>query len=137
MVEAVLGTLKLTRQFNMRSKFITSLSLMVMTPFMVSACANEGYGTKEESVSVSVAKSATSSHSVMDEPVNFSTPAAVKKSLQQIQQQAGEDEALELDEALQYLLYYDMSVGHNEQALHKKLDGKTPNQIIALAKAHS
>ncbi len=137
MVEAVLGTLKLTRQFNMRSKFITSLSLMVMTLFMVSACVNEGYGTKAESTSVSVAKSATSSHSVMDEPVNFSTPAAVKKSLQQIQQQAGEDEALELDEALQYLLYYDMSVGHNEQALHKKLDGKTPNQIIALAKAHS
>lgn len=134
MVEAALGTLKLTRQFNMRNKFITSLTVMVMTLFMVSACANEDDGIKAESTPVGLAKSTTSPPSVMNEPVNFSTPAAVKESLQHIQQQAGEAKAGKLEDALAYLLYYDMSVSHNEQQLHKKLNGKTPNQIIALVK---
>ena len=36
--------------------------------------------------------------------------------------------------AMQYLLVYDLSVGNNEEKLYQKLNGRTPEQIIAKMK---
>jgi hypothetical protein len=35
---------------------------------------------------------------------------------------------------MQYIMVYDLSVGNNEEKLHKKLNGRTPEQIIAKMK---
>jgi|AP95_1055475.scaffolds.fasta_scaffold32676_3 hypothetical protein len=69
--------------------------------------------------------------SVMDLPVNFSTPEDIEKSFQIIGELAGEAGLAKLKSALQYLLFYDVSVGHNEEKMYKKLNGRTPNQIIS------
>ena len=42
--------------------------------------------------------------------------------------------ARRVESKMGYLLTYDLSVGHNEAKLQKKLNGKTPNEIIAMKK---
>ncbi len=127
----------------MRTGFITLGTATLMTLFLATACAQKDQDTEPDRKNVVFAKADTRQqselkpsgqrYSVLVEPVNFSTPEEVKNSLQKVLEQAGEKEAQRVSGAMEYLMYYDLSLGRNEQALHKKLDGKTPNQIIALA----
>jgi len=71
---------------------------------------------------------------VMDLPVNFSTPEDVEKSIEKVKQGAGEKKARALSVAMQYILTYDLSVKNDKEQMYKKLDGKTPNEIIAQMK---
>ena len=128
----------------MHTGFITTGAAILMTLFLATACAKEEQDTKPERSNVALTKADvqqqsdlkpdTQRHPVLDEPVDFSTPERVKSSLQKVLEQAGEGEAMQVSSAMQYLLYYDLNISGNEQALHKKLDGKTPNQIIAMTK---
>lgn len=72
--------------------------------------------------------------SVMDQPVDFSTPEAVEESIERVRQEAGEDEARHLQNALGYILAYDLSLGRDKEKMYKKLNGRTPNAIIAKMK---
>ncbi len=81
-----------------------------------------------------VAGTGTGKNSIMDQPVDFSSSGNVAKSLQAIEQQAGEKSAGMVNNAIQFMLVYDLSVGRNKDKLYKKLDGKTPNEILAMTK---
>ena len=35
---------------------------------------------------------------------------------------------------MKYVMYYDLSLRNDKEKLYKKLDGKTPEQIIAMIK---
>ena len=70
--------------------------------------------------------------SVMDLPVNFSTSEDVEKSLQLIKEESGERSLYALKNAMGYILYYDLGLGHDKEKMYKKLNGKTPNEIIAM-----
>ena len=63
-----------------------------------------------------------------------STPEDVEKTLQNIREKAGDKAYNQLKNTIQYLLFYDLSVANNKQKLYKKLDGRTPEQIIAKMK---
>ncbi len=54
--------------------------------------------------------------------------------MQNVREQAGAQAYRKLDNAVKYILYYDLSLKNNKEALYKKLDGKTPEQIIAKGK---
>jgi len=69
--------------------------------------------------------------SIMDKPVNFSTPEDVDKSIEAVRQAAGEPAARELNNALKYILFYDLSLGRNKEKMYQKYNGQTPNEIIA------
>ncbi len=69
--------------------------------------------------------------SVMDRPVDFSTQENIEKSMDLIKQEAGEGAVASVENAMKYILYYDLSVGHNKDKMYKKLNGRTPKQIIA------
>ncbi len=129
----------------MRTGFITLGTATLMTLFLTAVYAQGGKGiqidpsdvyiTETEKQQPSELEADNQSHPVLDEPVDFSTARKTEKSFQKVLGKAGKREADRLSGALQYLLYYDLSVGGNEQALHKKLNGKTPNQIFAMAKS--
>jgi hypothetical protein len=70
--------------------------------------------------------------SVMDLPVNFSTPEDVEKSLQLIKEESGERSSTAVKNAMKHILYYDLGLGHDKEKMYKKLNGKTPNEIIAM-----
>lgn len=72
--------------------------------------------------------------SVMDLPVDFSTPEKVEESIEKVREQAGDAEARELSNALGYILAYDLSIRGKKEKMYKKLDGRTPNDIIAKMK---
>jgi len=72
---------------------------------------------------------------VMDLPVNFSTPEDVAKSIEKVRQGAGDTKAKQLSIAMQYILTYDLSVGNDKEKMYKKLNGSTPNEIIARMKS--
>ena len=72
--------------------------------------------------------------SVMDMPVNFSTPQDVEESIEKVRLEAGEAEALRLENALGYILAYDLSLERDKDKMYKKLNGRTPNAIIAKMK---
>ena len=71
---------------------------------------------------------------VMDEPVNFSTPEDVEQTLLRIRQEQGDQAFKKLNSAMSYMMFYDLSIGRNKEKLYAKLDGKTPNEIIAEGK---
>ena len=70
----------------------------------------------------------------MNQPVNFSTPEDVEKTMQNIREKEGGKAYNQLKNAMQYIMVYDLSVGNNKEKMYKKLDGRTPEQIIAKMK---
>ena len=77
---------------------------------------------------------AGSDMSVMDKPVNFSTPEDVEKSIEAVRLGAGDKAARDLNNALKYILAYDLSIRHDKEKMYQKLNGRTPNEIIAKMK---
>ena len=119
----------------MHRTLFTSVTAGVLALFMVTACAQDSKGTETTAEQVSVtAETSGQAESAMDQPVDFSTPENVEKSLQKVREQDGEVAYKNLVNAMKYVSYYDLSVGGNKEKLHKKLNGQTPNQIIAKAK---
>lgn len=124
----------------MCKKLLTILSAGTMALFLVTACAEESevanstVATKSELSSEKVTDSGNQSDSLMNQPVNFSTPEDVEKTLQNIREKEGDKAYKQIKNAMQYIMYYDLSLKNDKEKLYKKLDGKTPEQIIAEAK---
>jgi len=126
----------------MRKTLFTSITALAMSFYLLAACADESKGTEtggeaesvatQEAVSEEVKKTEVKSKSLMNQPADFSTPEAAEKTLQNIREQEGEKAYNTLQQAMQYVMFYDLSVGNNKEKLYKKLDGKTPNEIVAM-----
>jgi len=125
----------------MRKLFLTSVPATMVAFFLVSASADES--TKSETaadvkpatgavVTATTTAASTAKDSVMDQAVDFSSPENVKKSLQTIREQAGEKQAGRVQNAMDYLIVYDLSIKRDKNKLYKKLNGKTPNEIIKM-----
>ncbi len=123
--------------------FLTSASALVATLFLVTACAEDAKDTETETASTdtpaaaaeapeTVVETGAAAASIMDQPVDFSSPENIEKTMAAIRQQAGEKEAGSVDNAIGYLMVYDLSVKRDKEKLYAKLNGKTPNEIIAM-----
>jgi len=124
----------------MRKKIITLISAGTMALFLVTACAEEGEDVnnttpeKNGSSSAKVADPGSQGDSLMNQPVNFSTPENVEETLQNIREKEGDRAYNQIKNAMQYIMYYDLGLRNDKEKLYKKLDGKTPEQIIAMIK---
>jgi hypothetical protein len=131
------------KEYDMPRKFITTVfvcsTILTMTP----ACAEQDKAAEataakaqpsEAIESAAEAATADGATSIMETPVNFSTPEDVEKSIDLVREQAGEAQARELSNALGYILAYDLSLGRDKEKMYKKLNGRTPNEIIAKMK---
>jgi len=127
----------------MYKKFITALLITFLASILIYAYAEQDKGaetpkgtatTDVESGEVESGTAVGAQTSVLDQPVDFSSPEAVDESIDKVRQEAGEKKAREMTVAMKYILTYDLSVGHNKEKMHKKLDGSTPNEIIARMK---
>lgn len=121
----------------MRKTLITSIIAGTMSLFLLNACAKESDNAVSNidpaiEKEAAVAETAEPESSIMDQPVNFSTPEDVEKSIQNVREQEGDSAAKTLEGAMKYVLYYDLSLGGDKEKLYSKLDGKTPNQIISM-----
>ena len=121
----------------MYKKFITALLITFLASILIFAYAEQDKGAEETNVSSGETEKGSvegGQASILDQPVDFSSPEAVDKSIDKVRQEAGEKKAREMTVAMKYILTYDLSVGHNKEKMHKKLDGSTPNEIIARMK---
>ncbi len=124
----------------MFKKLLTTISAVTMALFLVTASAEEGEdadsttAVKSGSSSGEVTDSGNQSESLMNQPVNFSTPENVEKTLQHIREKEGDRAYKRVKSAMQYIMYYDLSLRNDKEKLYKKLDGNTPEQIIAMVK---
>ena len=121
----------------MLKTLVTSISLITLTLTLTTAHAGqEQHAAAAENNTTAADQELTNDQqvSVMDLPVNFSTTEDIDKSLQAVREQAGEAQERDLKNAIQYLMTYDLSVRNDKQKLYKKLDGRTPNQIISKMK---
>jgi hypothetical protein len=116
----------------------TYIMASAMALFLVSACAEDSKDPETTTAQVSAPESAGNagddSTSIMDQPMDFSTAENVEISLQKIREQEGDEAYKTLNSAMKYVKYYDLSISNNMEKLYKKLDGKTPNEIIAMMK---
>lgn len=134
----------------MHHKILIPLTTAVLSLSLLSACSDEAADspaakatqpaaqeidkkTTEKKAVTPAAKPDSGVVDVMDMPMNFSTPATTKKSFLAVKVEAGGMEVSKLLQALKYLQKTDKSVNHNKQKLYKKLNGKTPNEIMRLA----
>ncbi|MDX2416454.1 MAG: hypothetical protein QNK19_03230 [Xanthomonadales bacterium] len=130
----------------MFKKLFTTFSIVSMTLILVPACAEQNADaetvksttqieeTSNASTEAEAAETSGEQVSVMDLPVDFSSPEKVEESIEKVREQAGDDAARELSNALGYVLAYDLSVGANKEKMYKKLNGRTPNAIISKMK---
>lgn len=121
----------------MLKTLVTSISLLTLTLTLATAHAGQDqHAAAAENNTTAADQELTNDQqvSVMDLPVNFSTTEDIDKSLQAVREQAGEAQERDLKNAIQYLMTYDLSVRNDKQKLYKKLDGRTPNQIISKIK---
>ena len=128
----------------MFKKLLTAASIVTITLFLLPACAKQDNApettadsgqTTDASAPMSVnQKTQGGQGSVMDQPVNFSSQKEVNKSIEKVRQQVGDAEANELNKALGVILTQDMSLRQDKDRLFRKLNGKTPNEIIAMMK---
>ena len=115
------------------SKFVlTTASAVIVSLFLLAACTENNTDTKSISTATSESEHGVG-NSIMDQPVDFSSPESVEKSLENIRQQAGEKEASSVSSAIGHMVVYDLSVNRNKKKLYEKLDGKTPNEILVMA----
>lgn len=73
---------------------------------------------------------------IMDEPLRSNEPGSFEAGLAKVRESASEREAAQLDNALRSLLMYDIAARGKMDKLYERLDGKTPNEIIAMANAN-
>ena len=124
----------------MCKKLLTIISAGTMAIFLVTASAEESetanstVATNSGLSSEKVADSNNQNDSLMNQPVNFSTPEDVEKTLQNIREKEGDKAYKQVKNAMQYIMYYDLSLRNDKEKLYMKLDGKTPEQIIAEVK---
>ncbi len=133
----------------MLKNLLTTISVFTMILMLAPACAEQDQDAEAAKNSKPVAETVTATptaqtapdtaatdegKAIMDMPVNFSTPEDVEKSIEAVRQQAGEAQARKLSNALGYILAYDLSVGNDKAKMYEKLNGRTPNEIIAKMK---
>lgn len=122
----------------MRKTLFISIMASAIVLFQVSACAENSNDPETTTAQVSAPESADNagghSTSIMDQPIDFSTAENAEKSLQKIREQEGDRAYKTLNNAMKYVKYYDLSISNDMEKLYKKLDGKTPNEIIAMMK---
>ena len=126
----------------MFKKLLTAASIVTISLFLLPACAEQDSDTETaagrtqaKDGSTPVNQRTPGGHSaVMNLPVDFSTQAEVNKSIEKVRQQAGDAEADNLERALGVILPQHMSQRQEKAALLKALNGKTPNEIIAMVK---
>lgn len=135
----------------MLMKLLRTMSLLTLILVLTPACAqqDDGTDTKDsagstaqtvESLPAGETKQATdtpaSDMSIMDQPVDFSTPEDVEKTIAAVKANAGEAAARNLNNAMKYILMYDLSLSMNKEKMYQKLNGSTPNEIIAQVKRY-
>jgi hypothetical protein len=125
----------------MRKKLLVSITALSLAFYGISSCAEENKEPVDEATAKSGAvtkkvaeQPSDAENSIMNQPLDFSTPEGIETSMQNVREQAGDKAYRKLDNAMKYLLYYDLGVKNNKDALYKKLDGETPEQIIAKGK---
>lgn len=129
----------------MRKTLFTSIVTGTMALFLMNACAEESNDTEAVAKQVVVTEDAVvvtkdaggtvdQDSAIMDQPVNFSTPEDVEISLQKVRDQAGPKAYTNVNNAMKYVLYYDLSLKNNKEKMYKKLNGKTPSEIIQMMK---
>ncbi len=133
----------------MLKNLITTISVFTMILVLAPACAeqdNEAETATNSKPAIEATAAAPTAEStpdaaaidaaasIMDMPVNFSTQEDVDKSIEAVRQQAGEAAARDLTNALGYILTYDLSLERDKEKMYKKLNGRTPNAIIAKMK---
>ena len=122
-------------------KLIMAVSIVTITLFLLPACSEQGDDPETAAQttgapgSTPVDQRTAGGHSaVMNLPVDFSSQKEVNKSIEKVRQQAGDVEANELERALEIILPQHMTQRREKDKLLKILNGKTPNEIIAMAR---
>lgn len=136
----------------MYNSLFKSILIGTMAVLLISACSEDKQESKESKDTGATAAAAIKiskpqqkpvttvpnedNHvmTVMDEPVNFSTPEDAEQTLLRIREEQGDQALKNLNAAMSYMMFYDLSVGRNQDKLYEKLNGKTPNEIIAEGK---
>jgi len=115
----------------MIKRLLISLSAGSLALVLITACAEDA---TEVVTGVEDAVPSEQSVSLMTQSVDFSSPEAVEATMQNIREKEGDKAYTQLKNAMQYIMVYDLSVSNNEEKLYKKLNGRTPEQIISKMK---
>jgi len=111
-----------------------SVAAGTATLLLVTACAEESGESTQTPAMEATVESKQQAAGIMQQPVDFSTPEAVENTLQAIRDKEGDMTYTQVKNAMQYIMVYDLSIGKDEEKLYKKLNGRTPEQIIAKMK---
>lgn len=108
---------------------------------LLAGCGPEDKGLQEvetyvdePAVLVTPEFNSAAAEAAMRDPLDGSSVAAFESALQELQGVVSTEEFASLQSALQWLQFYDVSVGGDKQKLYTSLDGKSPLEIIERVK---
>ena len=98
---------------------------------------NRGLRTKFRAATLATllvaSASALGASAIMEQPMDGSSVEAFEQAMEQVKQEATKEEYTGLKGAINYLMTYDLAIKRDKQKLYRKLDGKTPTEIIGMA----
>jgi hypothetical protein len=112
------------------------LMALMISPVMAQEAATEEASAPAEAKIEDLAKNVVTEPAAdkldpgMQIPVDGSSLEAFEESLASIKSQAQEPNYVSLEQAIKYLLVYDLGAGRDKAKLAKNLDGLTGDQII-------
>ncbi len=134
----------------MRKSHLNLLLTGITALFLLSACSEESSVSQDDKTKgtpepVKISKTedrntktntndSETLFSVMNEPVDFSTPENVEKTVARIRSEEGEAALADLKRAMKSIWRNDTTVGKSRAGTYEEMDGKTSNEIINLAK---
>jgi len=71
--------------------------------------------------------------SLMDKPLDGTSPEAFEAGLEAIKTEVGANEYSSVQSALKSMLFYNMAYRGKKEKLYAAMNGKTPNEIIEMA----
>ncbi|MBT8062204.1 MAG: hypothetical protein HKO64_12065 [Xanthomonadales bacterium] len=73
---------------------------------------------------------------LLDQPLDGSSVETFQAGLDRVEKEAGEEEYRQLMSSISFLLFYDLGAKRDKATLYSRLDGKSPNEIIAKVQNH-
>lgn len=98
----------------------------------LAACLAFGLSAQADPTTHAAEETEATAADIMDTTLDGSSTAAFEAGLERVRAEATPLQSQRLDGAIEWLLIYDLAVESNREKLYLKLDGRTPNEIIAM-----
>lgn len=122
------------RDFNFKRQPVAVAAALLAAVITIAPAANAQEGATNDGSSEATAAAEQFASPGMQIPLDGTSVETFENSLETIRGETTEAEFKTIQNALDYLLVYDLGARRDRELLYKRLDGKTPAEILEMVR---